>query len=308
MNADRDGQPEHGEAHDAAAQRNADVINGDVAAQMPPAVPGAAIQAVSLRPLKFWSEEPELWFVQMESMFATSGITQELTKFRYVLSNLDMQQMREVRDIVTRQFRPSDTPYTYIRERLIARLSPSQNHDIKQLLEREQLGDRKPSQLLRELQRLARDEVSDNFIRTLWISRLPESLQTVLATRKKEEALEELGELADSVFDIVPRHQVSAIAAQTSSAPSAPPSAAVNEIAQQVAAVLLRDCRFRAGHRSNSQRRAQSRPREQSQRSLSPSTLKRDDDFLCWYHFKFGSQARNCKRPCNFQKNESPGH
>lgn len=267
-----------------------------------------AVQAVSIRPLKFWTDEPELWFVQMDSMFAMANITREITKYRHVLANLEVSQMREVRDIVIKQFNASDRPYTLIRERLISRLAPTPNHDLKQMLEREQLGDRRPSQLLRELQRLSRGEVSNTFIRALWISRLPESLQTVLATRKKDEGLEELGSLADTVFDLVPRHQVAKISTSVPEPASTTPPPTVDAIAQQVAAILLRSHQFMPTRGLDPQQRSGSRSRRRSQGRSPGPRAPRDDDSICWYHRKFGIPARLCRKPCSFKGNAPLDH
>jgi hypothetical protein len=42
---------------------------------------------VQLKP--FYAEEPEVWFASAEAQFALAGITEEKTKFYYVLSQLD---------------------------------------------------------------------------------------------------------------------------------------------------------------------------------------------------------------------------
>ncbi|XP_043474488.1 uncharacterized protein LOC122506405 [Leptopilina heterotoma] len=176
----------------------------------------ANLQAISIRPLKFWSHAPALWFKQMENMFYLASITTEVTKYRHVISNLDWEQLKEIQDIIDRDVQTIEAPYKLVKEHLISRLSNSQNFDIKQMLEREQLGDRKPSQLLRELQRLGHKKVTDEFIRTIWTSRLPDQLQPVLATQPPDTTLEKLGVLADTVFDLVPQQQFSQINATTS--------------------------------------------------------------------------------------------
>lgn len=49
----------------------------------------------------FWNIEPELRFAQLEGQFILSGITQDSTKYSYVLSQLDSRQIREIKDVIT---------------------------------------------------------------------------------------------------------------------------------------------------------------------------------------------------------------
>jgi len=51
---------------------------------------------------------------------------------------------------------------------------------VRQLLTHEEIGDRKPSQFLRRLRSLA-PNVPDDFLRSIWFSRMPPHIQTILA-------------------------------------------------------------------------------------------------------------------------------
>ncbi|XP_070155853.1 uncharacterized protein [Polyergus mexicanus] len=117
----------------------------------------------------FWNDE--LWFAQLEGQFILSGITQDTTQCSYVLSQLDSRQIREVKDIITHP--PEANKYVVIKRALVQRLSVSQEQRIRQLLELEEIGDRKPSQFLRHLRTLAADNVPDSLLRTLLLGRLP---------------------------------------------------------------------------------------------------------------------------------------
>lgn len=65
---------------------------------------------------------------------------------------------------------PSDNKYVKIKQELIKRLSASQEEKTRQLLERVEIWDRKPSQFLRHLQSLA-DFGSGNIIEdTGWVT------------------------------------------------------------------------------------------------------------------------------------------
>lgn len=182
----------------------------------------------------FWPEEPALWFAQIEGQFALSGITSDLTKFYYVIAQLDHNYAAEVKDIITAP--PSDNKYNKLKAELIKRLSDSQERKVKQLLTHEELRDRKPSQFLRHLQTLAGPAVPESFLCTLWASRLPQNIQTVIASQTNL-PLESVAELADRVYEIAPPTPV--VASAGCSSELSEMTRQVAELSRQVAALQV---------------------------------------------------------------------
>ncbi|GBP92944.1 hypothetical protein EVAR_84047_1 [Eumeta japonica] len=82
-----------------------------------------------------------------------------------------------------------------------AQVEDSKERKLKQLLMHEELGDRKPSQFFRHLQGLAGPDISKDLLITIWTSRLPQNIQTVIA-RQIAPTLELLADLADQVHEI----------------------------------------------------------------------------------------------------------
>ena len=74
----------------------------------------------------------------------------------------------------------------------------------RQLLEREEVGDRTPSQFLRRLRGLAGTIFSEDALRSLWLGRLPSTIPAILATQKNV-PLEKTPELADAIVEATPR-------------------------------------------------------------------------------------------------------
>ncbi|CAH2087681.1 unnamed protein product [Euphydryas editha] len=178
-------------------------------------IPPHDICRVGVRIPPFWPEEPEIWFAQVEGQFAISGITSDTTRFNYVIGHLDPQYSKEVKDIIIAP--PVENKYERLKFELIKRLTASKEKKVQQLLMHEELGDRKPSQFLRHLQSLAGSEVPEDFIRTIWSSRLPSNIQALIASQPST-TLEALADLADRVQDIVsPIRQVA-----TTSSPAIP--------------------------------------------------------------------------------------
>ncbi len=106
----------------------------------------APMYAIALKLPDFWPFDPELWFVQDEALFEAQNITQEKTKFAHVVRVLPARYASEVRDII---LRPPEQPYKAIKDELQKRVCMSRRQQLQKLLHLEDLGDRKPSQLLR---------------------------------------------------------------------------------------------------------------------------------------------------------------
>ncbi|PNF28675.1 hypothetical protein B7P43_G08236 [Cryptotermes secundus] len=153
-------------------------------------------RAVRLPP--FWPKRPAMWFTQAEAQFTLAGTNSERIQFCHVISQLDHQYTTEVEDIILSP--PEQGSYTLLRTELVRQLSSSPEQCIRQLLTVEETGDRKASQFLRYLKSLA-SNVSDNIIRSVWTSRLPRNLQSILAGRNKSN-LEAAALCADRISEV----------------------------------------------------------------------------------------------------------
>lgn len=103
-----------------------------------------------------------------------------------------------MRDIILNP--PAERAYETLKTELIKRLSLSQEHKTRRLLEHEEIGDRKPSQFLRHLRGLAGNVVGDKVLRTVWLSRLPAYIQPHLVTRT-EDTNDQLADIADAIVE-----------------------------------------------------------------------------------------------------------
>ncbi|XP_028142668.1 uncharacterized protein LOC114336493 [Diabrotica virgifera virgifera] len=125
-------------------------------------ISASGVDRISVKIPPFWPNDPEIWFLQVESQFTLANITSNSTKFNYIVANLETAYISEVRDIIVSP--PATEKYVKLKAELIKRLSASQQQKIKRLLEHEELGDRRPSQFLRHLQSLAGTTVPDNIV------------------------------------------------------------------------------------------------------------------------------------------------
>ena len=168
-------------------------------------MPAAAVSAVSvnLKLPPFWSSDPELWFAQVEAQFSTRNIRAQRSKFDYVVASLTPEIAMEIRDLILRP--PEEEPYVELKQQLIKRTTASEQRKLQQLFSAEDLGDRKPSQLLRRLQQLLGDRASTidaTFLRELFLKRLPNHVRMVLASTPDTVSINQLAELADKIVEM----------------------------------------------------------------------------------------------------------
>ncbi|CAK9827621.1 hypothetical protein ANTRET_LOCUS5302 [Anthophora retusa] len=264
----------------------------------------APTERVSIRIPEFTPDDPELWFCILERNLVAAGITLDGVKASYVTGALGPRYIAEVRDIL---LNPPDTGlYDKLKTELIRRLSVTQEQKARRLLEHEEIGDRRPSQFLRHLRSLAGTCVSEPLLRTLWLGRLPSSVQAILATQQGT-ALDKVAELADAIVDTMPGRP--AIAETTRPVP-ATPSSPTDLLTERMMQMLIamqeqtetmkvqiaelrssrRDQPFGNQHRRRSvtRRRSNSRRRDHSASGM------------CWYHAKFGRNAHRCIQPCTY--------
>ncbi|KAG7196994.1 hypothetical protein KM043_017530 [Ampulex compressa] len=111
------------------------------------------VSRITVKVPPFYEKNPTTWFKQIESQFVLAGITSELTKYHHVCANLDSKVADVVMDLLDET--PTANSYEKLKTELIQRLSASKEQKVRQLLEHEELGDRKPSVFLRHLRNLA---------------------------------------------------------------------------------------------------------------------------------------------------------
>ena len=181
----------------------------DDLAEQPPAAHIAAVQ-IKLPP--FWSKDPELWFAQIEAQFSTQGITISKTKFDHVVSCLSPEFATEVLDLLLCP--PSENPYEMLKEQLTKWTSDSEQCRIKELLSVEEIGNRKPTEVLRRIQQLLGGmaaTMDDTLIRELFLQRLPPNVRMVLTPSASALSLNQLAELADRIVEASPTSTISAV-------------------------------------------------------------------------------------------------
>ncbi|XP_011707926.1 PREDICTED: uncharacterized protein LOC105462772 [Wasmannia auropunctata] len=282
---------------------------------------GPEVSRVGMRMPEFTPADPELWFSIVDRSFQAAGITIDATKFGYALTAIGPRYSTEVRDIIMNP--PNERAYETLKTELIKRLSLSQEHKTRRLLEHEEIGDRKPSQFLRHLRTLAGSVVGDQVLRTIWLSRLPTYIQPHLVTRHAD-TNDQLADIADAIVEATraPTFQV-AETARTPVIQNANDTSAIEarmevkfaqlqlalqqEMTEKLSALQRsieaigegRSRRENRGREGAFRTRSRSRSRSRSRGHVSNG--------LCWFHWRFGPDARRCEPPCSAQQQGNAG-
>lgn len=183
----------------------------------------AEISNVSLRLPPFYSNDPAMWFCQVENLFITRRITSQQTKYAYIIASLQPEVAQEIRDLLLRP--PTEDCYDVLKAELIRRTSESEQKRLRQLLTTEELGDRKPSQLLRRMQQLlGENKLDENLFKQLFVQRLPTNAQLVVAPSLDKLDLEGLANIADKILEVSPSPAPPPTTVAAVSLPKPPPS------------------------------------------------------------------------------------
>lgn len=244
---------------------------------------------------QFNRSDPALWFAMCESTFALAkpqAITQSVTKYNYIVSILPPDIASVVRDVL---MKPDEKdPYAKLKTELINRSGESSQQEIRHLLSGEELGSRKPSELLRNMKRRAETlNVPNTLMKELFLQRLPIRVQSILAAFPDLD-LDKMAEISDRILEINP---------------SPTESFAVSRSDEQSAEdKLLREIEKLNKRIDNLyKQRGRSPFRGNRNRSLSRSKSPNRDNSICWYHWRFGSKCRSdkCVKPCSWQENKN---
>ncbi|XP_071044410.1 uncharacterized protein [Parasteatoda tepidariorum] len=130
----------------------------------------------------FWEAEPELWFHQLESQFVIAGITTDETKYHCVVSALNSMALSSIRDIIRNP--PKSNAYERLKAKIIETFSQPESVQLKLLLQDLQLNEKRPSQLLLEMQNLSYQKLNNDILHTLWQQRLLVHVQQILSVCK----------------------------------------------------------------------------------------------------------------------------
>lgn len=226
-----------------------------------------------------------MFFIQMEAQFANGGISRDISMYNHVIASLDPKYLATVSDLVRDP--PDANKYITLKTRLINEFTASDQKKLRVLLTEIELGDDKPSQLLRNMRELAKNSMSDDALRSLWIDRLPESVRAVVAI--SNDNLNTCATLADKIVELTAPKQTCEVRTVTGNEQA---HNSLDSLTEKIEALTKKFERFQSGKGRNFSKKSN------GTRSRSKSSGRRP---YCRFHFKFGAMAKKCEQPCIFK-------
>ena len=246
---------------------------------------------VSLKIPSYGAHNPRIWFAQVEALFLARGVKSQAVKYAHVVAALPIEIAAEVGDLIDEV--PTEYAYDKLKAAIIQCTSASDEKRLQQLLTECELGDRKPSQLLRHMRQLAgNNQISDSFLRQIWMQWLPCNARQILSTSAQSTDLNSLAEMADKILEIY--HSQTVIQSVRTDQPEleTPNPNLQREIEdlQNQVKCLTRTVESLTLGLSNKRHFRKSRSRSRSANRKSN---------ICWYHKRFGDKAQRCIIPCS---------
>lgn len=248
--------------------------------------------AVSARIPEFWQDAPKLWFIQTEAVLQPQHMSDE-AKYQVIIAKLGKDVITQVTDILVNP--PTAGKYENLKTRLLEIYEESEGRQIQKLIGEMELGDQKPSQLLRRMKDLARGRVTDDALTILWQNHLPTPVRGVLAVADSKD-LNTLASIADKVLETTkPIHNIARV------------DHPVSEVSELVAEIKNLSERLRNMEAGRSRPRYRNFNRFENRsvsrgRSVGRRRSPGDPTWLCSYHFRYKHRAEKCIEPCNWNK------
>ena len=243
----------------------------------------------------YLAHDPVTWFRACEACFLTHKVTKSPEKAALVLAALPEEQLQSVAYLLVDS--DDSTSYEDIKEALVQIDGPLFQESVERFLTLPLLrpGER-PSSYLRHLCGwLPEDLVESPYTRALFLSKMPGDLKRLLLSQEQL-SLRQLAVHGDRL--------------SRAGGPSSAPKVFhinTNELAdlpgnstESSPAPLV--CAVRSSPRSRARRQSQQQKASRPvQLDLKPGVL--GPNGLCFFHAKFGQQARSCVNGCAKQKN-----
>lgn len=254
---------------------------------------------------QFWREQPRLWFAQFEAVVAPHKTSDE-QKYNLVIPVLARKDIEQVSDII---YKPPETgKYNALKTRLLSVYEESESKQFQKLLSGLELGDQKPTQLLRVMRDLAGEKVPDNALKLLWMGHLPSQIRAVLSVNT-ESSLDTLAMMADKMMEHT-EHTIAEVSQCSSTASSSTSSSQdlqfqlltkeIEKLTLEIASLRKENASQRRSFRQNNYY-SRSRSRSRTRGGKKPG----DSDWECYFHHRFGDKAKRCDSPCARKPSEN---
>ena len=263
--------------------------------------PSIAIAAATARDVKlptFCAADAISWFQRAEVQFRLKCETSSTCMADHVLAALPEDVFPLISGWLTERD-GADIQYDELKKHLLRKFvaTPEERADKLLTLSHQPLGDQRPSIAFQEMKALTRLPAADgstktlDLLRILWLLRLPDDVRRGI-TNFSDISEDELTKLADSLQGA--NRGTSSRSAMAANDDEVPQPLTQEWTDEDAAAATP------SQHRRWAQAPTKKPHFKQPPRGPPPRKATMD---LCFYHSRFGHDARNCRAPCSWTKN-----
>lgn len=222
----------------------------------------------ALKVTKFWPKRPRAWFAQLEAEFLNHRpkIKDDKSKYFHLLSTLDHDTLDKVAEVVERPY--SEGHYDILKQALMDLYDRSQFDRDLELLSLDSLEDRKPSQHLQLIEDLFRDP--DSLKKTIFMKALPREIK--IFASESQLPLKEVARCCDRML----------LSSKSSEGLKTVYEIDGDYLDQDVYSV-----------------------KKKMSFSHDKQFTKNRGGSLCWYHSRYGKNARACEPTCIMYKGKT---
>jgi hypothetical protein len=259
----------------------------EVIEQPPPLAAGAGQAPLHQQLVKlpsFWTEDPVSWFRLAEGQFTLCNVTDPVARYYHVLASLPQDAVRLVRHVLHKDTGPLS--YDNLCTSLLASHTLSNYQKMERMMRLPPLGDRKPSVLLTEmLEFCPTGESSTAVFAYLFLQHLPREIRVLLS----EDDPADMRAIADKADRLIAMH-----------VPQGHDACATVSLEDDCEGDLVAAM---GGERRKKKFPIPKRPPQQQQAGAGRRGGPSPRTSMCFYHAKFGEQARYCQEGCLWPEN-----
>ena len=163
-----------------------------------------SVDATSLKLPALWINNPEAWFLHVESQFAIRKITADDTKYHYVVAALDSDSANRALSVL--QNPPTDGKFDKFKKFLLSAYGKTHSERATALFNLNGLGDYKPSELMDKMLALLGAHEPCFLFRHLFLQQLPDFVRIPLANSVETDC-RKLALEADNLYLSGKQHQ-----------------------------------------------------------------------------------------------------
>jgi hypothetical protein len=235
----------------------------------------SVVNAVSLKLADFNPGRAEYWFVATEAEFRIKNITEDLTKFSYVIASMKGDTIDHVIRLVRDP--PVANAYKALKDKLLLAFGRTDLERGNALLDWPGMGDSKPLAMLDKMLATLPAGSDENHVlfKTLFVRQLPPDVRDHLTDKMALPVLE-IATAADRFFALTGSRQ--------------------NQATNMLATVGYTDYLSGANLAIDNVSQRRSGGRKQTPNAFHPQQQQKQQANLCFYHARYGMDARKCKK------------